>query len=300
MEKALVTRIVRDSIVDGPGCRYVVFLKGCHLRCRWCHNPETQETKNEILFYEKFCINCGACKKAAGKEGDENFSPAFFRGKSGDEYPGVVDACPTNALSYAAREYDSDWLLDDIEKYRMMYRETGGGVTLSGGEPLLQTDFVLEVFSRCRDKGLHTAADTCGAVDWKKIAPLLSVTDLWLYDLKHLNDDEVLSSKALANLKRLDEVDAKIWIRIPLVPGYNCIDSQLESMADYLKQFRNVEQIFLLPFHPFAASKYGALGKTYEMAAEPLSDENKQMAYDIFRKQFDESTLMMGKTIVTG
>ena len=300
MAKALVTRIVRDSIVDGPGCRYVAFLKGCHLRCRWCHNPETQEAKNEILFYEKFCIGCGACQKAAGMDGEEGFSPAFFRGKSGDEYPGVVDSCPTNALSYAAKEYSSDRLMADIEKYSTMYRETGGGLTLSGGEPLLHSDFVREMFSRCRDIGLHTAADSCGAVDWKHIEAILPVTDLWLYDFKHLHDDEVLSRKALANLRKLDELNAKIWIRIPLVPEYNCVDSELESMASYLTQFKNVEQIFLLPYHPYAAPKYRALGKTYNSPAEPLSDEDKQMAYDIFRKQFDEDKLVLGKTIVTG
>lgn len=301
MEKQLVTRIVRDSVLDGPGCRYVVFVKGCHLRCPWCHNPETQQTAQEIITYEKFCIQCGKCLDAAPSDVQRNALPVRVENSRAEQFFPCVSACPTEALEYAAREYTADELICDMLKYRTIYQKTKGGLTISGGEPLFTPSFSLSLLQKAAELGFHTALDTSGTFPWEHVALFLPVVKLWLYDIKHTDDETVLSSLALENLQRLAQEDAHIWIRVPIIPNYNDTPPIWEETARFIqKAGPSVEQVSLLPFHPFGSAKYTALHRHYPYSNQELDENVLKEAYRLFLKYLNPETVTLGRRMVHG
>ena len=311
MEKQLITRIVRDSILDGPGCRYVVFVKGCNLRCTWCHNPETQHVCQETMIYDKFCIHCGNCLKALPKELSSNLSsekmdpkkaPLKMEDPTDPRYFPCVEACPTDALVFAGKEYSTEWLLDDMTKFKTIYMNTGGGLTISGGEPLLTNAFSKELLTKAKAAGFHTAVDTSGTLPWSVIEEFLPLVDIWLYDLKHLDDPEVKSDLAVENLRKLSSISANIQIRIPLIPGYNDSPALLERMAKLIAELGdNVKGLDLLPFHPFADSKYIALRRDYQHSGMlELEEDSMEKIKDIFLKHLPENILNLGRKMFAG
>lgn len=298
----LLTKIVRDSILDGPGCRYTIFVKGCNLRCDWCHNPETQLLEQEVFTYAQFCIKCGLCLRVAETNPPQEQMPIRIEDAADPRSYKYADICPSGALSFAGKEYTIDWLLNDLLKYRIIYEQTGGGLTISGGEPLLSGDFSYELCRRVKDSGIHTAIDTSGTLPWKVMARFLPVVDLWLYDIKHTDDQSVKSALNIANFKQLITQNTEIWVRIPIIPGYNDNKSIWEKMAQLIAAAgKRVTRIDLLPFHPYAEAKYIALRRDYKFSntREEIETIAKQ-AKSTFLEYLPEERLSIGRTMVHG
>ena len=239
---ATIFEIKRFAVHDGDGIRTTVFFKGCPLRCVWCHNPEGLTFEAQEAFYAHKCIGCGECKK-------EDF---------------IHESCLGEARIPYGKKVTVDELLPLLLEDRDFYKNSNGGVTLSGGECLAQADFCAELLKRLKALGIHTAVDTCGYVSKDALNKVIPYTDVFLYDLKAY-DEEIhrmctgkSNKQILENLKYLDSMEKAIEIRIPFVPGYN--DDQIESIAKFLAPFRNITKIRVLPYHNYAGSKYEALG----------------------------------------
>lgn len=257
--------IQRFSIHDGPGIRTTVFLKGCPLSCLWCHNPESQARLPEIRIIASRCIECGAC------------GPACPQGLAGGPWlpdparcqrcGACADACPTGARQLVGRSYGVAELLDAVERDRPFYDESGGGITFSGGEPLYQPRFLLACLELARGRGLHTAVDTSGFASQATVLAVAARTSLFLYDLKTLDPDRHLAytgvplAPILRNLRALDRAGARIWLRVPFVPGYNDDPANLEALGTLAASLRHTRRLHLLPYHRLGAAKYARLGR---------------------------------------
>jgi len=298
----LVTRIVRDSILDGPGCRYVLYVKGCNLRCRWCHNPETQRAGQEVIVFEQFCIHCGVCTEAAPPGADRSITPVPIPDPSDPAYFPCVDACPSGALDFVGKSYSTDWIAADLMKYARMYQDTGGGLTISGGEPLTTPAFCQELLERVQARNIHTAVDTALAVPWSILEPLLPCVGLWLCDLKHPSDPEMKAPLVIDNLRKLARVGAKIWIRIPTIPGYNDEKDTWLSFAEIVAELGDaVSQVALLPYHPYGREKYVALGKKAVVPDEAaLTDEAIVDMQAVFSARLPHTAFLVGRTLAQG
>jgi pyruvate formate lyase activating enzyme len=213
-----------------------------------------------------------------------------------------AEACPTGALSFAAKAYTVDWLLGDMLKYQTIYRDTGGGLTISGGEPLVAANFSLALFQKAKSHYLHTAIDTSGTLAWEVLKRFLPVVDLWLYDLKHTRDPEVKSALSIANLRKLAQAGAEIWIRIPLIPDYNDSEKIWREMADIVAMVkRSVTGIYLLPYHPYGKAKYAALHRKYAMGdQDPMKSECLERAKAVFAEVLPKMTIFIGRTMAHG
>ena len=268
MRRGLVFNIQKYSVQDGPGIRTTVFLKGCPLRCVWCHNPEGIAAEREIVVLETRCIACAECRRACRLtdeqpgEGPLPASPA-----SCDLCGRCVEACPTQARQIIGKEMTVDQVLRVVLEDRLFYEESGGGVTFSGGEPLLQADFLRQALAACKDHGLKTAVDTCGLAAWEQLASVVPLADLFLFDVKFASDAKhrqytgVSNQLILSNLRRLAQVHASIWIRVPLIPGLNDDPAELEAIAGLAGSFPSVRQVNLLPFHRTGMAKARRLGR---------------------------------------
>ena len=257
MPKAMIFDIQRNSFVDGPGIRTTVFFKGCNLRCKWCHNPESQSFENQMMFYKDKCTGCGKCHEVC----PNHLKKCDFCGKC-ELY------CPAEARKICGREYTSDEVLAEVIKDKAFYDNSGGGVTFSGGECMLQLDFLCEILEKCKSAGIHTAVDTAGNVPWKSFEKILPFTDLFLYDIKafgaelHRKGTSVSNELILENLKNLSG-RADIIVRIPVIGGYNDNDEEIRQIADFLKQIKIIKAE-LLPYHAMGEHKYTALGRNTE------------------------------------
>lgn len=267
-----LVEIKRFAVHDGPGIRTTLFLKGCSLACRWCHNPESISPQPEIGLLVRKCTGCRRCAAVCPvdahlfRDGVHVFdrSRCVACGK-------CVDACLHGALEYYGREISVEAAVAAVLEDKTFYANSGGGCTLSGGEPLLQAEFCVEVFKRLREAGIHCAVDTAGAVPWKSFQAVLPHVDLFLYDIKHVDDRihrECTGSsnqQILENLRRLSESGVPIEIRLPLIPGINDADSDLRAIAEFLRGFDNVIGLRVLPYHAMARFKYEAVGQTDTM-----------------------------------
>ncbi len=270
--KGLVFDIQRYSIHDGPGIRTVVFLKGCPLRCLWCSNPESQKDTIELEFRASLCELNGLCIQACPQTAihpDTQVNPARKIDFSRCDLCGdCVRICPTGALHFIGREMTGEQVFQEIQKDLSFYRKSGGGVTLSGGEPFAQPDFSLEILQRCFQRNIHTAVETSGQVDWDVLQKALPFTGLFLYDLKHLNTHTHLEYTAvpneliMSNLYSLVDSGARIILRIPLVPGFNMDDDHLQAVGDLAARLE-IEGVHLMPFHQFGKDKYTRLCRPY-------------------------------------
>jgi len=265
---ARIADIIRFSTHDGPGIRTTVFLKGCPLSCAWCHNPETISPTPEIGYVAKKCIGCGECVRVC-PEGAHHIDD---RGHTFDRSLCVAcgacaEACLGEALTLYGREMTAEEILATVLRDRAFYERTGGGLTLSGGEPLLQANFCAELLEMARREGIHTAVDTCGAVPWGAFEQVLPMTDIFLYDLKHTDpeihrrytgaDNELI----LQNLRHLSEAGAAIEIRIPVIPGVNDDETFRAAADDLLGGLAGIREVKRLPYNPYARSKYEAVGR---------------------------------------
>ncbi len=276
-----VADILRFATHDGPGIRTTVFLKGCPLACVWCHNPETIAPGPELGYLAHRCVGCGECVGvcAEGAHRMEGGRHVFERARC-VACGACAEVCLGDALVFYGREMTPEQVLATVREDRTFYDTTGGGVTVSGGEPLLQPEFCAELLGLAQGEGLHTAVDTCGMVSWEAFARVLAVTDLFLFDVKqidpalhrrHAGSDNRL---ILENLRRLCEYGAAVEVRIPLVPGINDDDASIDAAGALLGGLEAIQAVTVLPFNPLARSKYAALGRDDPMPqSPPPSDE---------------------------
>lgn len=268
METAKIFDIQRNSFVDGPGIRTTVFFKGCNLDCKWCHNPESKSHDTQMMFYKDKCTGCGKCAEVCPNK----LESCDFCGK-------CTVFCPSDARKVCGREITANDLIKELVKDKMFYETSGGGVTFSGGECMLQIDFLEEILRLCKENGLHTAVDTAGNVPYEYFERILPYTDLFLYDVKcfdealHKEGTGVSNKRILENLKMLsDKTDAQIIVRIPVMKGFNGNIEEMKKISGYLSGLR-ISKTELLPYHKMGEHKYDALnmtGVTYEV---PTDDE---------------------------
>ena len=277
--RGILVEIKRFAVHDGPGIRTTLFLKGCSLACRWCHNPETVSATAEIGFVDRKCIGCQCCA-AVCPEGAHEFRNGkhLFQRDRCVACGRCVDACLPGALEYYGREICVPDAVEAVLEDRTFYVHSGGGCTLSGGEPLLQAEFCAAVCRRLREAGIHCAIDTSGAVPWESFETVLPEADLFLYDLKDLDDNRhrecagLSNQPILENLRQLSTRGVPIEIRIPLVPGINDTDSDLQAMGRFLLGLPNITAVRPLPYNDPARSKYEAIGRPDTMPEVPTPD----------------------------
>ncbi|MBQ3124490.1 MAG: glycyl-radical enzyme activating protein [Clostridia bacterium] len=261
--KATIFDIQRNSYVDGPGIRTTVFFKGCNLKCRWCHNPESQSFEKQILFYQNKCTRCGRCKDLTVD--DENF------------------ICFNDAKEICGKEYSVDKVLKEVIKDKAFYETSGGGVTFSGGECMLQIDFLLETLKKCKENGIHTAVDTAGHIPWESFDKILPFTDLFLYDIKAMNEEihkkytGVTNTRILKNLKKLLKSDVDVWVRIPVISGVNDTENEMKNIKAYFDINGYPEKVEFLPYHAMGEHKYETLGKSVEKFEVPDKEKIEKL-----------------------
>lgn len=260
--KTNIVKIKRFAVHDGDGIRTTVFFKGCPLKCLWCHNPETLLPKRQLAFYRHKCSGCRKCAEVCGCH---TFSGDLHKiDRTSCTMCGkCVKSCPQNALEIFGEEVDTDVISATLLQDKDFYMESGGGITLSGGECLLQSESCREILKNMKHNDINTAIDTCGFVPRKAIDSVMPYTDIFLYDVKALDDDVHIkctgqSNKMIIdNLKYLDRSGTQIEIRIPYIPGYN--DSQIDKIKNFVSKLHHVTKVRVLPYHNYASSKYTAL-----------------------------------------
>ena len=255
------------AIHDGPGIRTTVFFKGCPLTCRWCHNPEGMTAAVQRIYRQERCIGCGECMDVCPRQAIRRTAAGMLADLSKCELCRTcADHCPSEAIEFIGRKVSVAEVVRQIEKDIAFYDESGGGVTFSGGEPLLQPEFLLELLDACGRLGLHRTVDTSGYADTALLLKVARKTDLFLYDLKlmdaekHLRYTGVSNQQILANLTQLSQNDARIQLRVPVIPGINSDAQNIDQIADFVSSLGGVEHIGLLPFHNSARGKYRRLG----------------------------------------
>jgi pyruvate formate lyase activating enzyme len=269
----LVFDVQRYSLHDGPGIRTTVFLKGCPLRCAWCHNPESLRSDPELRVFGSRCIHCEACREACplGQAVPGEHPDAAICLACG----ACAAACPTRAREVIGRTMTIEALVEVLAADQAFYEESGGGVTFSGGEPLRQASFLAGTLAAARDRGWHTAVDTSGYASERTIVQVAEGTDLFLFDLKamdparHRRLTGVPLEPILRNLEALDARGSTVWIRVPLVPGHNDDDANLEAVAGFVTGLRHTRRVHILPYHRLASAKYDRLGLDNPMVEIP-------------------------------
>jgi len=294
MTSGFVFDIQRFAIHDGPGIRTLVFLKGCPLRCLWCDNPESQAAYPEIASFESNCIRCGSCLdicpiKAIHVKDDIVTLDREICTRCGR----CTEVCYANAKKLIGKIMSVDEVIKEIRKDMLFYRNSGGnplfdgepgGVTLSGGEPLMQPNFVIELLGRCRQLGIHTAMETSGYGDYESLREISEYLD-WLYfDIKHMDpiahkrltgvSNETILDNASRIAKELASRLRRMIIRVPLIPGYNSSQQNIESTAEFVSTLQRVDKIELLRYHRLGEQKYKQLGRKYQL--ENLNQISKE------------------------
>ena len=286
-ESGAIFDIKRFAVHDGPGIRTVVFLKGCPLRCVWCHNPEGIQMRAELIWYENKCVACGACFTAC-PQGAHEMIPGdppqrVYHRERCQQCGRCVETCYAEALTLTGKTMTVGEVMAPIRQDVAFYAQSGGGVTLSGGEPLLQAEFAVALLRQCKQEGFHTALDTCGYAPWSAFESALPYVDMLLYDLKHADPESHRrytgrsNQRILANLRRLAARGLPIEIRMPIIPGVNDAREAIEPTAQLLAGLENITAVRLLSYHSLAGSKYARLGMANTLpSVEPPSAERLQ------------------------
>ena len=285
MKTATIFDIQRFSIHDGPGIRTTVFFKGCNLRCFWCHNPESLEPKPEIQFLPIKCIGCGKCFTICprGCHIVRDSGERIFDRSACVSCGACAAECYAGALSVVGKTYTADEVLDVVLRDLPFYKSTGG-MTCSGGEPLLQYEFAAELLEKAKSKGIHTAVDTAGNVAFERFEKVMPYTDLFLFDLKCSDDAAHMKATGAGvsliheNLRRLSEAGATVWVRVPVIPTINNTAHEMLKIADLVKPLDGVRLVELLSFHKLGGGKYESLGKPLYQAMDLNPPEKEEMS----------------------
>lgn len=292
MNKAMIFNIQNFSVHDGPGIRTTVFFKGCPLRCLWCHNPESQNIKKDMLYDRDKCVMCGTCEKICPKKAIKIENGVLTTDMDKCDFCGECEIyCIKGARQIVGKEYTVDEVVKQVLKDRVFYEQSKGGVTLSGGEPLMQIDFVEELLKKLKEENIHTAVDTCGAVSFDILERAAKYADLFLYDLKLMDDEKHkefigTSNKTInENLVKLSKIHGNINIRMPIIEGVNADISHIEAVLELIEGL-NIKKVNLLPYHDIAKHKYKKLGLDYEDAKMSKPSEEKMNSFkDMFAKK---------------
>jgi len=269
-ETGIIFDVKHFAVHDGPGIRTTIFLKGCPLRCLWCHSPESQSPRPEVAYYPDLCIGCGACVEACPSGAQTLGTPKILW----ELCTGVgrcAEECYAGATIIYGREASVREMLEEVDKDRLLYETSGGGVTLSGGEPTMQPGFASALLGALKGRGYHTALDTCGHAEWGVLERVVADADLVLYDLKHMDSlthreiTGVTTELIQSNLRRVAESGKALVVRVPVVPGHNDSHENFAAMAGFLGGLEGVEAVELLPYHNMGSPKYMALGREYPL-----------------------------------
>ncbi len=264
--------IQRFSTQDGPGIRTTVFFKGCPLKCSWCTNPESQRPAPELFHLNSLCVECHKCVSVCPTGAtylDEDGSVKIDRNLC-TVCGACVEACPANARVISGKTMSIDEVMKILVRDMLFYRNSGGGVTASGGEATVQADFLRTLFQRCQELGIHTALDTCGYVSWEVLEGILDQVELILYDIKHMDPRRhkdltgVGNKLILENAQRIIQKEIPMIIRVPLIPGINDSEENIKDLGDFLVEL-GAPKIELLPYHQLGIKKYENLGLTYPL-----------------------------------
>jgi pyruvate formate lyase activating enzyme len=283
----IITNIQKFASNDGPGIRTTVFLKGCRLNCKWCHNPEGVRHFPEVFHFWPNCINCGNCRAVCPADAMSEIrkTPTYpdqrgWKGKIGSKIITInkekclncfqcVEACDFDSLIVSGRFVTVEEVIREVEQDIPFYDESGGGLTLSGGEPTAQPEFTLALFQAAKEKGINTALDTCGHQTWEILENILDYTDYVLYDLKHMDRGEHIAFTGVSNdliLQNLEKIilrdDVTTYIRLPLLPGVNDTEKNIRATGQYIQSL-GLKTVYLLPAHPFAGQSYRLVGIDY-------------------------------------
>lgn len=283
-DRGRVFDVQRYSLHDGPGIRTTVFLKGCPLECLWCHNPESQSFSPEVLVSGARCLSCGTCATVCA-----HGAPPPGSGRC-TACGACVEACPAGARQLAGRQATVGEVMQEVLRDRLFYDESGGGVTFSGGEPLAQPEFLTALLDACRAAGIHTAVDTCGFAPRERLLALVPRVDLFLFDVKLVDDARhraltgVPSAPILANLRALAASGATVWIRVPIVPGLTDADADLAAAAELVAALPGSHRVSLLPYHRTGSAKARRLGRALPaLEVEPPSRDRLEELASLFR-----------------
>lgn len=242
-----VFNIQKFCVNDGPGIRTTVFLKGCPLKCLWCHNPESQAVSPEIMFYADKCTGCGRCAGITAEDSDF--------------------VCFNSAKEICGKAMSAQEVIDEVLKDKIFYENSGGGMTLSGGEPLCQYDFALELLMKAKENGLHTAVETCGFISRERLKKISEYTDLFLFDYKETNSDlhkeytGVGNETVISNLELLNRLSKQIILRCPIIPGYNDREEHFSGICAIADRLENILHVELEPYHSLGNGKYTAVNR---------------------------------------
>ena len=265
MNTATIFSIKRFAVHDGPGIRTTVFFKGCPLSCKWCHNPEGLKAERQIALFSHKCVSCGICAQVCPQGAHRLQGTDHWIDRTKCNLCGVCEGeCPQKAIQLFGQKVSVSDLMPKLLEDKVFFENSGGGVTLSGGECLLWADFCAELLKELKANGIRTAVDTCGAVPRSAVQKVMDDTDLFLYDVKAMDRDVHIHATGLPNdgildnLQYIDSMGKNIEIRIPYVPGYN--DGEMEKIRDFLQGLKHITAVKVLPYHRLAGSKYESLG----------------------------------------
>ncbi|MGJ7919628.1 choline TMA-lyase-activating enzyme [Neobacillus sp. LXY-4] len=298
--KAFVSNIQKYNMFDGPGVRTIVFFKGCPLRCKWCANPEGLERNYQVMFKRSACSDCGACVPVC-PVGIHNISQETSKHEVTRDIDCIgcrkcSDICPESALSIVGEVKTISELFEIIEEDRIFYDMSGGGVTLGGGEVLLQPEAAANLLMVCKKEGINTAIETSGYAKLEAVLQVAEFTDLFLFDIKHLDSERhfeltgVRNERILNNLKELLTRRYNVKIRMPLLKGINDSQAEIDAVIHFLMPFRdykNFKGIDLLPYHKFGVNKYNQLGLNYPISGDPSLNSDELKRIESWIKEYD-------------
>lgn len=273
MDSAYIFNVQRFSVNDGPGIRTTVFMKGCPLNCVWCHNPESKSARAEIFFDAKKCLNCRACENICPNGRHDFQSGAHEYMREGCALcHACTGVCVAGALETVGTLRTVDEVMKEVLRDKIFYETSGGGITLSGGEPMHQFDFTLSLLKAAKREGLHTCIETCGFSSRENFEKIVPYVDIFLFDCKETDPEKhkeytgVSNEKILENLYFIDSLGAKTMLRCPIIPGFNDRRDHFEKIAEIANSLTNILEINVEPYHPLGSGKSELLGKIYPLA----------------------------------
>jgi pyruvate formate lyase activating enzyme len=291
MHSGTIFDIKKYSINDGPGIRTTIFFSGCPLSCLWCHNPESLSLVPELLYREGRCLRCGACVETCPEDAVNMVHSSIITDREKCiRCENCISTCYSGARQFSGHEVTVSEVMEQVKREVPFYDESGGGATFSGGEPLMQPSFLVELLAACREQEIHTVVDTSGFANWNVFEQIRQNVDLFLYDLKHMKSArhrEVTGAPnevILENLQKLAERGHIITVRIPLIPGVNNDEENLHASGKFLASLRKLEGVELMGYHNIAQAKYEALSREYKLAkTKPPTKEAMLHAAELLR-----------------